>query len=315
MHPNLVDHLTAFCAIVDHGSLTAAAKELRRPISSVSYSLSQLEAQCGFALLGRGQNRAELSEQGRALLAEARSVVEGARSFSSHAASLEKGEETRLRVLVDVLFSRSGLNQALHRFAQKHPQAQIQFFNSSLATLWDELREDTIDLALTLAAAIPLDIAARHLDNETLGPVCAADHRLAKMPQPLPMRAFLRERQIYYVGTPQIDMERVGRTFSTPIWTVNDVESIKRMVSSGLGWCFSATRTFEEEIQRGDVVALSCQDMQMHPVRTVVVAWPSHRRPGPIGRHLIECLGEAMDRNALPPDQSQRQSQHQSQRE
>ena len=131
MYPNLIDHLTTFCAIVDHGSLTAASKELRRPISSLSYSLTQLETQCGFALLGRGQNRSELTEQGRALLAEARSVVEGARGFSSHAASLEKGEETRLRLLVDVLFSRSGLNDALHLFSERHPQARIQFFNSS----------------------------------------------------------------------------------------------------------------------------------------------------------------------------------------
>lgn len=294
MHPNLVDHLTAFCAVVDHGSLTGAAKELRRPISSISYSLAQLEAQCGFPLLGRGMNRSDLTERGRALLAEARTVVERARAFSSHAASLEKGEETRLRVLIDVLFPRADLNRALEAFALAHPQARIQFFNSSLATLWDDLREGTVDLALTLAAAIPLDIAARHLGSETLGPVCAPRHRLAQLPQPLPLSAFDRERQIYYVRSPEIDMERVGRTFSTDVWTVNDVESIKRMVAAGLGWCFSATRTFEDEIRRGEIVALTCEDMQFHPVRTMVVAWPVHRRPGPLGRELVEALAAVM---------------------
>ncbi len=290
MHPNLVDHLTAFCAIVDEGSLTGAARALRRPISSISYSLTQLETQCGFALLGKGSSRSDLTERGRALLTEARSLVEAARSFTSHAASLEKGEETRLRVLVDVLFPRSDLNRALEIFAAAHPQARIQFFNSSLATLWDDLRNSDIDLALTLAAAIPLDIAARDLGTEMLGPVCARHHRLAQMQQPLPMRAFQSERQIYYVGSTQIDMERVGRTFSTDIWTVNDVESIKSMVTGGLGWCFSASRTFEEEIARGDVVRLTCRDMQMHPVRTVVAAWPKHRHPGLLGLDLLAAL-------------------------
>ena len=170
------------------------------------------------------------------LLAEARSVVDRARSFTTHAESLEKGEETRLRVLVDVLFPRADLNDALRAFATHHPHAQFQFFNSSLATLWDDLRDGNVDFALTLAAAIPSDIAARHLGTETLGPVCAARHRLAGLPQPLAMRAFDRERQIYYVGSPQIDMERVGRLFSTDVWTVNDVESIKSMVTAGLGW-------------------------------------------------------------------------------
>lgn len=300
MHPNLVDHLRAFCAIADHGSLTAAARALRRPISSVSYSLAQLEEQCGFALLGRGPNRAELTERGRALLAEARSLVEGARSFATHAASLEKGEETRLRVLIDVLFPRADLNRALRVFGRDHPHARFQFFNSSLATLWDDLRGGGFDFALTLAAAIPSDISARHLGSETLGPVCAAGHRLARMAQPLAMRAFGRERQIYYVGSPQIDMERVGRLFSTDVWTVNDVESIKSMVAAGLGWCFSASRTFEAEIARGEVVALTCEDMQFHPVRTVVVAWPAHRRPGPLGRRMVQTLAEEFGQGGAP---------------
>lgn len=294
MHPNLVDHLIAFCAVVDQGSLTAAARELRRPISSISYSLAQLEGHCGFALLGRGTNRSELTAQGRALLAEARAVVERARGFSSHAASLRRGQETRLRLLVDVLFPRADLVRALAEFSARHPQAHIQFFNSSLATLWDDLRQGDIDFALTLAAAIPSDISARHLGSETLGPVCAATHRLTRLPQPLPMRAFDRERQIYYVGAPQTDMERVGRLFSTDVWSVNDVESIKSMVAAGLGWCFSATRTFEAEIRRGDVVPLTCEDMQFHPVRTIVAAWPAHRRPGPLGRALADCIGQVM---------------------
>ncbi len=293
MHPNLVEHLTAFCAVVDHGSLTAAAKELRRPISSVSYSLTTLEDHCGFPLLGKGTQRSELTQRGRALLAEARTIVERARSFDAHVASLEKGEETRLRVLVDVLFPRRDLIRALHLFASEHPRATIQFFNSSLATLWDDLRDGDFDLALTLAAAIPSDISARHLGDETLAPVCAAHHPLAQMAQPLAMRAFDQARQIYYVGSPAIDMERVGRLFSTDVWTVNDVESIKSMIVAGLGWCFSASGTFVDEIRRGEVVRLTCEDMQFHPVRNVVVAWPAHRRPAVLGQRLIEALRQA----------------------
>lgn len=295
MHPNLVDHLTAFCAVVDQGSLTAAARKLRRPISSISYSLTQLENHCGFPLLGRGAQRSELTERGRALLAEARAVVERARSFSSHAASLDKGQETRLRILVDVLFPRADLIRALEAFSRIHPQARIQFFNSSLATLWDDLRHDEIDFALTLAAAIPSDVSARHLGVETLAPVCAAGHRLAQLPQPLPLSAFDQERQIYYVGSPRIDMERVGRLFSSDVWSVNDVELIRGMLLAGMGWCFSASGTFASEIHRGEVVRLTCADMQFHPARTVVVAWPAHRRPGLLGQELANCLAEVMD--------------------
>ncbi|WP_423785208.1 helix-turn-helix domain-containing protein, partial [Haematobacter missouriensis] len=47
MHPNLVDHLTAFIAVIETGSQSAAGRALRRPVSSINYSLVQLETQCG----------------------------------------------------------------------------------------------------------------------------------------------------------------------------------------------------------------------------------------------------------------------------
>ena len=64
------------------------------------------------------------------------------------------------------------------------------------------------------------------------------------------------------------------------------------------GWCFSASRTFEPEIARGEVIRLTCEDMQFHPVRTVVVAWPAHRRPGPLGRHMVQALADRFGQGA-----------------
>lgn len=301
MHPNLVDHLTAFIAVVETGSQSAAARDLRRPVSSISYSLAQLETQCGFALIERSSRPAELTERGRALFAEAKSVVERARRFTSHAASLDRGIETRVRVAIDVLFPRARLTEALALFSASHPRATLQFFNSSLATLWDDLRAGRFDLALSLTAAIPLDMEARSFAIETLAPVCAVEHPLARLAEPLAARAFDRERQIYYVGSPEIDMERVGRLFSTDIWTVNDVEQIRRIVLRGLGWCFSASGTFDEEVRSGRVKRLHCADAQFHPARTIVAAWPVQRRPGPVGRALIEAMSTVLgDASPLP---------------
>ena len=294
MHPNLVDHLTAFIAVIETGSQSAAGRALRRPVSSINYSIVQLETQCGFPLIERARRPATLTEQGRALFAEAKSVVERARRFTSHAASLEQGLETRIRVAVDVLFPLARLTQALGRFADLHPRATFQFFNSSLATLWDDLRGGRFDMAFSLAAAIPLDMEARSFAIETLSPVCAMTHPLAALPLPLAARAFDRERQIYYVGAPEIDMERVGRVFSTDVWTVNDVEQIRQIVLLGLGWCFAASGTFEDEVRSGRIRRLTCADAQFHPARTIVAAWPVEHRPGPLGRALIDTMSEVV---------------------
>jgi DNA-binding transcriptional LysR family regulator len=294
--PNLVGHLAAFIAVVEHGGLTAAARELRCAVSSVSYSLTQLEAYCGFPLLDRGRKRAQLTDRGRALFSEAKSVVERAQRFSSHAASLEKGEESRLRILVDVLFPRTIINRALTVFAQAHPRVRVQLFNSSLATLWGDLRGDTFEFGLSLLTAMPSDMEGRTFAVEKLGPICAASHPLARIPPPLPMSAFQTERQVYYVGSPEIDMERVGRLLSTDVWSANDVELIRQLVCSGVGWCFSGPSSFDEELRAGLVRRLECVDAQFHPVRALGVAWPVNRRPGTLGRALIAIVSEYTQR-------------------
>lgn len=298
MPPNLVDHLGAFVAVVEHGGLTAAARELRCAVSSVSYSLDQLETHCGFPLLERGTRRSQLTDRGRALFSEAKSLVERAQRFSSHAASLEKGEESRLRILVDVLFPRKVINRALAAFAEAHPRVRVQLFNSSLATLWDDLRNDSFDFGLSLLTAMPSDMQGRTFAVEKLGPICAVSHPLAQIQPPLPMSAFQTERQIYYVGSPETDMERVGRLFSTDVWSANDVELIRQLVCAGAGWCFSGPSSFDEELCAGLVRRLECVDAQLHPIRTLGVAWPVNRRPGALGRVLIAIVSDQVQRHS-----------------
>ena len=211
MSPNLVEHLTAFIAVAETGSFTIAARNLNRGVSSISYSLAQLETHCGFSLLDRGSKQSELTERGRALFAEAKAVVERARRFASHAASLEKGNETRIRIAVDVIFPLATLHAALKPFVQTHERVRLQLFTSSLNSLWEELRSGEVDFGLSLLAAIPLDMEGRSFSQITLSPVATANHPLAQLEQPLSLADFQRERQIYYVGSPEIDMERVGR--------------------------------------------------------------------------------------------------------
>lgn len=287
-HPNLVDHLEAFIITYEAGGFSAAARVLGRAVSSISYSVTQLEAYCGFSLLTRGSGQISLTERGRAVFSEARTVVDSARRFSAHARLLESGEETRLRVLVDVLFPRRRLNAALLAFSARHPRARVQLFNASLNTMWTDLRQDKYDLAMALTGAIPSDMEARAFGKEQLAPYCAMSHPLAAMSGPIPTGTFQAERQIYYIGDPATDVERVGRVFSTDIWTVDDVEQIRQLVLAGAGWCFGADFTFEEELRTGQIRRLVCADPKFHPMRNVGVIWPLERPPGILGSSFIE---------------------------
>lgn len=299
MTANLVDHLTAFIAVAESGSFSVAARSLNRAVSSISYSIAQLEAQCGFPLLERRTKRSELTERGRALFGEAKAVVEGAHRFASHATSLERGAETRIRIGVDVLFPLATLHAALKSFAVRHGRVQLQLFNSSLNNLWEQLRSCSFDFAFSLVAAIPLDMEGRTFGQITLGPVAAASHPLALLNRPLLLSDLQRQRQIYFVGSPDIAIERVGRVFSLDIWTANDLEHIRLLVRSGFGWCFGTEEFFSGELRDGLVQMLPYSDAQLQPTRSLSAVWPAERRPGPLGRELIEHIGESLTSDTL----------------
>jgi DNA-binding transcriptional LysR family regulator len=302
MTANIVDHLTAFVAVAETGSFSVAARSLNRAVSSISYSVAQLEARCGFPLLERRSKRSELTERGRALFGEAKAVVEGARRFASHAASLDRGAETRLQIAVDALFPLADLHAALKSFVAAHERVQLQLFNSSLNNLWDELRSRSFDFALSLVAALPLDMEGCSFRQITLGPVASASHPLVLLKRPLSLADLQRQRQIYFVGSPDIVLERVGRVFSLDVWTANDLEHIRLLIRNGFGWCFGTAEFFSEELRAGSVRMLPCSDAQLQPTRTVSAVWPAERRPGPLGRELIGLVGAALAMHA--PEQA-----------
>jgi DNA-binding transcriptional LysR family regulator len=68
-----LDELQAFAAMVDTGSITAAAQRLDLTVSAASRTLARLEEKLKTTLLRRTTRRLELTEEGRAFLQDARS--------------------------------------------------------------------------------------------------------------------------------------------------------------------------------------------------------------------------------------------------
>src|ERR1700722_20567035 len=70
-----LDQLRTFIAAADEGSFSAAGRRLRRAQSVVSQTLGKLEGQLGVKLFDRRGHLPVLTDQGRALLADARAVA------------------------------------------------------------------------------------------------------------------------------------------------------------------------------------------------------------------------------------------------
>src|ERR1035438_2676214 len=99
-----LDQLRTFIAAVDEGSFSAAGRKLRRAQSVVSQTLANLEDQLGVKLFDRRGRLPVLTDQGSALLIEARAVAARMYLFKARARGLAGGLEPELSVVADVMF-------------------------------------------------------------------------------------------------------------------------------------------------------------------------------------------------------------------
>ena len=97
-----LDQLSIFAAVVDCGGFSAAARQLKRSQSVVSYAIANLEDQLQVKLFERhGTRQPRLTEAGAALLMDARRVLSGLDRLRARTRALQQGLEAEIVVAVD----------------------------------------------------------------------------------------------------------------------------------------------------------------------------------------------------------------------
>ncbi len=142
-----LDWLRCFVAVVDTGSLSAAAPELYRSQSAVSMQLKKLEQALGHRVLDRGAGRLALTAQGHALLTYARRILD---LHAEAQAAIAGGENLigRVRLGVPDDYAAKYLTPVLKRFAPRQPQVEIELTCEQSTSLIPRVARGEIDLAL-----------------------------------------------------------------------------------------------------------------------------------------------------------------------
>ncbi|MDN3516376.1 LysR family transcriptional regulator [Aquisalimonas lutea] len=147
-----LDDVRAFCAVVDFGSITAAARNLGETKSSISRRVTRLERRLGSALLARQPRAVSATEEGIAFHAKAGAalaLLDDATEAASEAHSLPRGH---LRLTAPVDFGLEVLPEAISVFRRRYPQITVELLLTS-STL--DLATHRIDLALRASSELP----------------------------------------------------------------------------------------------------------------------------------------------------------------
>src|SRR5271169_5257917 len=114
-----LDSLQVIDAIDRKGSFAAAAEDLHRVPSAVTYSVRQLEDALGIELFDRRGHRAVLTDAGRELLSEGRRLLQAAADLECRVQQVAKGWESELRIAVDTLIGLDKLFAIVAEFYEK----------------------------------------------------------------------------------------------------------------------------------------------------------------------------------------------------
>ena len=123
---NKLAAMETFVAILDKGSLTAAAESLGKALPTVVRSLATLEEDLGVRLLRRTTRRMSLTEEGRLYLERCRQIlgdVEDAEQALSNQQIAPRGE---LRVTAPVLFGQLHVAKAITEFLREYKEVRVE---------------------------------------------------------------------------------------------------------------------------------------------------------------------------------------------
>jgi DNA-binding transcriptional LysR family regulator len=278
-----LDSLQVIDAIDRKGSFAAAADELHRVPSAITYSVRQLEEGLGIELFDRKGHRAVLTDAGRELLVEGRRLLRAAADLECRVQQVARGWESELRIALDTVIGVEKMLGVVEEFYAQATGTRLRLLHEVLGGTWDALASGRADLAIGAVGDAP---AGRNYAQRVLGRVdvlfvAAPFHAIVSEPQPLSDATIQAHRAVSVADTSRLLPPRtLGLLTGQDTLTVPSMEAKAAAHVAGLGVGFLPRWIAEREAQAGRLRILEVAAPR--PAGDLVVAW----RPGEEGKAL-----------------------------
>lgn len=160
-----LDELQAFAAVVDTGSITAAAQQLDVTVSAASRTLARLEEKLKTTLLRRTTRRLELTEEGRAFLQDARAIIESVENAEEQMLARREMPSGRLRVDAATPFMLHVIVPLVRGYRERFPKVELEL-NSNEGII--DLLERRTDVAIRIGRLKDSTLHSRRIGNSRL---------------------------------------------------------------------------------------------------------------------------------------------------
>jgi len=290
-----LDQLLIFLSVVETGSFSAAARRLGRATSVISYGIANLEDQLGLELFDRQATKSpQLTDAGRAVLAEACTISRGVGDLLAKARGLMSGLEAEVPLVVDVMLPTATLVSVLDEFQTAFPTVSLRLHAEALGAAAELVLKKTADIGITG----PVHVCAELLETRQIGavklvPVAAPSHPLAQAREAMPPRAVRDHVQLVLTDRSELTKDKEFGVISPRTWRLADLGAKHALLRAGVGWGSMPEAMVRDDLAAGRLVRLELDawDHVAYPLQAI------HRTdmaPGPAARWLIERFKDAL---------------------
>lgn len=241
--------LKYFAAVVEAGSISAAAAQLHLSQPSLSVAVSRLETEVGTPLLTRSTRGVEPTSAGRYLLSASSRVLGDVDEIASTLARFGAGTAGTVALAAVPALMWHRIPRLLRDFAADAPDVEISLVDPPPWDAVEMLQQRTVDLAAILVAE-PKRFIRRHassldvLDWGEVPLVAVLPAHMADAPEPFPLRSFdgrvlvLPQRTAAVPSLPEAVEAELHRHGVAPahIRTAVTIQSSLPLIEAGLAW-------------------------------------------------------------------------------
>ncbi len=251
-------NLQAFIKVAESGSFSVAAQQLFVTQPAVSKRIKQLEQQLDSKLIDRKGKQIHLTQTGQALLPRARDILNRIQAAQQQVADIEGSPMGTLSIATSHHIGLHRLPPILRAFNAQYAEVDLDLHFMDSEQACQLIEQNELDMAVV---TLPFEESAKlrfiRVWHDPLMICCADDHPLNQLEKPslrdliqhpavLPSHGtFTREAIEKALGKALAELEITLET--------NYLETIKMMVSVGLGWSILPVSMLDSGLVRLDI--------------------------------------------------------------
>lgn len=274
-----IDALLVIDAIDRKGSFAAAAHELHRVPSAVTYTVQKLEEDLDVQIFDRRGHRAVLTAAGRELLNEGRHILRATGELESHVKRVATGWEAELRIAYDDIIPARAILELVKVFHKQQCGTRLRISAEVFGGCWDALTSGRADLVIGAPGDGPAGggYTVRPMGEVEWVFAVAPDHLLASAPEPLKPEDILAHRAAVVADSSRnLPPRTAGLLTGQEILTVHNMAAKLLAQQMGIGVGHLPRPLAEREVAAGALVIKRTDEGRLDS--QLYLAWRSGAR-------------------------------------